>query len=127
MPTSTATTTPRRTPSRPSPSCRRWACGGSSEMKRLVGLLVAAAVVSCGSFRDPGDLHYARTLAVRAEPPRVSPGQRARIDLLVTNNDGVPVERAPDQVTLPQARPGRPAAPPEAAQLITQDNGAWYV
>jgi len=96
-------------------------------MKRLVGLLVAAAVVSCGSFRDPGDLHYARTLAVRAEPPRVSPGQRARIDLLVTNNEGVPVERAPDQVTLPQARPGRPAAPPEAAQLITQDNGAWYV
>lgn len=96
-------------------------------MKRVFVFLVTAVLAGCGSFRDPGDLHYARTLAVRADPPRISPGERARIDLLVTGNDGVPAMRAPDLVALAEAMPGRPAAPPEAAQLIVQDNGAWYV
>jgi hypothetical protein len=91
-------------------------------MKRLFLFLLA---VGCADFRDPGDLHYARTLAVRADPPRVAPGQRARVDLLVTGNDGV--VRAPDAVTVAPAQPGRPAPPAEAAQLITQENGAWYV
>jgi hypothetical protein len=96
-------------------------------MKRLTAFLVAATILGCGTFRDPGDLRYARTLAVRAEPPRVSPGQRARIELLVTDNAGVPSVRAPDGVTVSPPLPGRPAAPAEASQLITQDNGAWYV
>jgi hypothetical protein len=88
----------------------------------LAGLLAA-----CGSFRDPGDLRYARVLAVRADPPRVSPGQRARIELLVTGNDGVPVVRGPDLIVPAPPQPGQPAAPAEAAQLITQESGAWYV
>jgi hypothetical protein len=96
-------------------------------MRRLMGLLVALTAIGCSDFRDPGDLRYARTLAVRAEPPSVSPGQRARIDLLVTGNDGVPVVRAPDSVVPAPAMPGRPAPPPQASQLITQEGGAWYV
>jgi hypothetical protein len=96
-------------------------------MKRLTAFLVAATIVGCGTFRDPGDLRYARTLAVRAEPPRVAPGQRARIELLVTDNAGVPSVRAPDAVTVAPPLPGQPVAPAEASQLITQDNGAWYV
>ena len=52
-------------------------------MKRL--FVVVLVLAGCGEFRDPGDLHYARTLAVRADPPRVPAGQRARIDLLVTD------------------------------------------
>jgi hypothetical protein len=96
-------------------------------MRLLTGFLVTAALVGCSNFRDPGDLRYARTLAVRAEPPRVSPGQRARIDLLVTGNDGMPTVRAPDSVVPAPAMPPRPAAPSEAALLITQENGAWYV
>ena len=96
---------------------RRWFGG-------FAALVLAA---SCGSFRDPGDLRYPRTLAVRAEPPRVSPGQRARIDLLVTGTDGMPAVRAPDSVTPAPAQPGRPAPPAEAAQLIVHEDGAWYV
>jgi len=96
-------------------------------MKRLAGVLVAATILACGNFRDPGDLRYARTLAVRADPPRVEPGRRARIDLLVTGNDGVPVVRAPDSVTLAPPMPGRPVEPAEAGQLITQESGSWYV
>ena len=95
-------------------------------MKRLLSLMILAAL-GCSDFRDPGDLHYARTLAVRADPPRVAPGERARIELLVTGNDGIPVVRAPDVVTPAPAQPGQPSPPPEAAQLIPQDNGAWYV
>jgi len=95
-------------------------------MKRLLGLMILCAL-GCSDFRDPGDLHYARTLAVRADPPRISPGERSRIDLLVTGNDGIPLVRAPDGVTPAAAQPGRPAPPAEAAQLISQENGAWYV
>ena len=95
-------------------------------MKRLLSLMILA-VLGCADFRDPGDLHYARTLAVRADPPRIAPGERARIDLLVTGNDGVPVVRAPAAVAPAAAQPGQPAPPPEAAQLISQENGAWYV
>jgi len=94
-------------------------------MKRLI--LMALLLVGCGEFRDPGDLHHARTLAVRADPPRVPAGQRSRIDLLVTGNDGVPVVRAPEAVAPAAPQPGQPAPPPQAAQLISQENGAWYV
>jgi hypothetical protein len=94
-------------------------------MKRLAFVLLT--VVGCADFRDPGDLHYARTLAVRADPPRVAPGERARIDLLVTGSDGIPLVRAPDTVAPATDLPGRPAPPPQAAQLITQENGSWYV
>jgi hypothetical protein len=94
-------------------------------MKRFFWILALAA--GCGSFRDPGDLHYSRTLAVRADPPSIAQGQRARIDLLVTGNDGTPALRAPDQVVPAPGMAGRPAAPPEAAQLVVQENGAWYV
>jgi hypothetical protein len=90
-------------------------------------IAIAGLLAACGSFRDPGDLRYARVLAVRAEPPQVSPGQRARIDLLVTGNDGVPVVRGPDLIAPAPPQPGQPAAPPEAAQLIAQENGVWYV
>jgi hypothetical protein len=97
-------------------------------MKRLT-ILIAATILhtGCGEFRDPGDLRYARTLAVRADPPRVPPGERSRIDLLVTENDGVPAVRMPDSVTPATALPGRPAAPAEAVQFINQDSGAWYI
>lgn len=94
-------------------------------MKRL--FVVVLVLAGCGEFRDPGDLHYARTLAVRADPPRVPAGQRARIDLLVTGNDGVPVVRAPEAVAPATPQPGQPAPPAQAAQLISQENGAWYV
>src|SRR5687768_6546535 len=94
-------------------------------MRRLA--LTALFLLGCGGFRDPGDLHYARTLAVRADPPRVPAGERARIDLLVTGNDGVPVVRAPDSVAPAAPQPGQPAPPAQAAQLIIQENGAWYV
>lgn len=96
-------------------------------MRRLTGFLILVAVLGCGSFRDPGDLHYARTLAVRADPPRVAAGQRARIELLVTGNDGVPLVRAPDTVTPAPPQPGQPAPPAQAAQLISQEDGVWYV
>jgi hypothetical protein len=89
--------------------------------------LVAWLAAGCGDFRDPGDLRYPRILAVRAEPPRMPSGERARIDLLVTGAVGVPAERNPDAVAPAAALPGRPAPPPEAAQLITQEDGSWYV
>jgi hypothetical protein len=96
-------------------------------MRRVMTFLAAAALVGCGDFRDPGDLRYARTLAVRADPPSIAPGERARLDLLVTGNDGVPAVRAPDLVTPAAAMPGHPTLPPEAAQLISQEDGVWYV
>jgi hypothetical protein len=99
-------------------------------MRSLAALVLSALALTataCGDFRDPGDLRYPRLLAVRAEPPRVPAGARARIDLLVTNGVGVPGERGPDAMTPAAALPGRPAPPPEAAQLITQEDGAWYV
>ena len=95
-------------------------------MKRLLGVMVLFAL-GCSEFRDPGDLHYARALAVRADPPRIAPGERARIELLVTGDDGIPLVRPPDGVAPAAPQPGQPAPPPQAAQLISQENGSWYV
>jgi hypothetical protein len=93
----------------------------------LQWIALATIVGGCADFRRPGDLRYAQILAVRSEPPAVLADQRARIDLLVTGDDGAPTVRPPDSVAPAQPQPGSPAPPPMAAQLITQQDGLWYV
>ena len=92
----------------------------------LIGCFALLAL-ACVDFRTPGDLRYARVLAVRATPPRIAPGERARIELLVTGDDGVVAVQPPVRVALATPQPGRPAPPPETAALIVQEGDAWYV
>jgi hypothetical protein len=81
-------------------------------------LLVVVASAACDDFRSPADLKYPQVLAVRLTPPQLLPGQRARVDVLVTDTAGVPsvvrpasVDFAPDPISgkalsLPQEASG---------------------
>lgn len=95
---------------------------------RSLAIVVAAALAACADFRKPSDLRHAQILAVRSSRPRVPPGERATIDLLVTGDDGVPRETAPDRLEVaPDPRdPGRPI-PPAVAALVGREAGGWTV
>jgi hypothetical protein len=60
-------------------------------------LLASLLLVACADA-DEARLDHAQILAVRAEPPHVAPGERARIDVLAGDDAGTVYEAAPDSV-----------------------------
>jgi hypothetical protein len=89
--------------------------------------LAAAGGAACTDFRSPADLRYAQILAVRLEPPHLRAGERARIDVLVSDAAGALAERPPGEVGFAPDPAGRPPAlPPEAAGLIVRDGDAVF-
>jgi hypothetical protein len=94
---------------------------------RRIGIALCVLAFGCSDFRTPPDLRYARVLAVRAEPPAITAGQRARIELLVSADDGTVAVRPPDRAALAGPQAGRPAAPAAAMALIVQEGDAWFV
>ncbi len=93
----------------------------------MLATLAAGWSTSCGDFREPGDLRHARILAVRMDKPRLAPGDKARLDLLVTSDDGVPSVAVPGELTLAPPLPGQPAPPDIARALISHEGVDWFV
>ena len=62
-------------------------------MKRIVFFLALAA---CDAAPELARLDHSQILAVRAEPPAVAPGQRAKIELLAGDDAGNVYEADPD-------------------------------
>jgi hypothetical protein len=63
----------------------------------LLGVTLAA--VACSEPSEPALLDHAQILAVRATPPHVAPGGRARIDMLAGDYAGSVFEAQPESVT----------------------------
>jgi len=57
----------------------------------------ALLLVACADS-DEARLDHAQILAVRADPPHIAPGERARIDVLAGDDAGAVYEAAPDSV-----------------------------
>jgi hypothetical protein len=87
---------------------------------RYALLLVALAVGACDIDIDqPWELEHDRIIAVRAEPPRILPGEQSRIDLLAGFQEMPVTERAPDVAQV--------VSPMILAGTLAVDNGAWIV
>jgi hypothetical protein len=90
--------------------------------------VVALAGAGCDDFRSPADLKYPQVLAVRLTPPQLEPGERARVDVLVTDGAGVPsvirpatVDFAPDPIS------GKALSlPAEAMGFLERDGDDFY-
>lgn len=67
-------------------------------MRLSVLFFVVAA--ACADVPQPFDLDHARIMAIRIEPPAITGGARARIDVLVTDSAAVPRVAPPDDVEL---------------------------
>lgn len=94
-------------------------------MKALLVCALAAATIGCTDFRSPADLKHPQVLGVRLEPPQLRPGERARLDGLLTDAEGIVTVAPPVAVAL-SADPGGRSAPPEAAMFIERaDNDFW--
>jgi hypothetical protein len=75
-------------------------------------LLFAALLAACTDVPQPFELDHARVMAVRVDPPSLAPGERTRIDVLVTDNSGPRV--APPTAFMVEAPPGlEPRQTPE--------------
>lgn len=83
--------------------------------------LVLLCLVGCV---DPVDqrweLDHEHVVAVRATPPRIMPGERAKIDALLAHADAAPSVASPASA-IPRVEDGDPLA-----GLVTYDGG-WYV
>ena len=81
--------------------------------------VVALAVVlgACESVPEPYELDHTRVMAIRAEPPAITSGERARIDVLVTDDTTGPRVADADDVTI--------ASTAEAP--VSREEDGWYV
>lgn len=81
-------------------------------MRACLFLVVAA----CADVPQPFDLDHARIMAVRIDPPAIADGERARIDVLVTDSAATPRIADPLDVTIDA--PGL---------TIERDELGWFV
>jgi len=72
--------------------------------------LAAGCLTACTDFETPAELSHAQILAVRADPPVVAAGERARLSVLVAGPDGR-IE---------------PAAVDWTGPVEIDGDGAWY-
>lgn len=66
----------------------------SAIIRLVVAFLIAVWAAGCSDFSTPAELDHAQIIAVRAEPPAVMPGERARLEVLVAGPDG-PLSQPP--------------------------------
>jgi hypothetical protein len=83
----------------------------------LVVVGLAPVIGGCEDVPQPFDLDHARIMAVRVEPPALAAGERARVDVLVTDSSVVP--RVADAAAFTLASPG-------GATVVREADG-WYV
>ena len=83
-------------------------------------LAVVALLVGCNADLDePWDLAHDRIIAVRAEPPRILPGEQSRLEVLL-GYEGMPTQqRAPDLAMV--------VSPESLANTVAPDSGQWIV
>lgn len=62
--------------------------------------LVVVVVAACADVPQPFDLDHARIMAVRIDPPAIAAGERARIDVLITDSTATPRVADPGDVAI---------------------------
>jgi hypothetical protein len=91
--------------------------------RRLVPLLLPATAIALAACQtdldEPWQLDHDRIIAVRAEPPRILPGQTATIDVLLGFADAPTAERSPDLAGV--------VSPESLRDLVSVDGGRWIV
>ena len=87
---------------------------------RIAVLALSLLVVACNSDIDePWQLAHDRIIAVRATPPRILPGEQAKLDVLL-GYDAMPVEeRSPDLAAV--------ISPESMTDAMAIDAGDWVV
>lgn len=89
-------------------------------MKRILLVAAATALAACGADLDePWQLAHDRIIAVRANPPRILPGEQSTIDLLLGYAEKPVEERGPDLAMV--------VSPTSLADVLAPDGGAWVV
>ncbi|HEU4612392.1 MAG TPA: hypothetical protein VFS15_09960 [Kofleriaceae bacterium] len=87
---------------------------------RAAALAIVVALVGCNSDLDePWQLAHDRIIAVRANPPRILPGEQSTIDLLIGYAEMPVEERGPDLAMV--------VSPTSLADVLAPDGGAWVV
>ena len=80
-----------------------------------LALLGLVALGACADVPLPYQLDHARVMAVRVDPPTLGPGERARVDVLVTDDATGARVVAPAQVTTP------------GPLTVGVDDAGWYL
>ncbi len=82
--------------------------------------LVSLGLAACSADIDaPWQLAHDRIIAVRAEPPGITSGQKSRIDMLTGYEEAAVALRSPDV--------GYVVSPASMADLLTVDSSGWVV
>ena len=89
-------------------------------MNRAVLFFAVLSVAACNADVDePWQLAHDRIIAVRAEPPRIAPGEQSTIDLLVGFAEQPAAEKSPDFAMV--------VSPPSLSDLMAPGDGKWVV
>jgi hypothetical protein len=89
-------------------------------MKKTILFFTCSMSIACNEGTHPSLLDHATILAVRAEPPRINAGEKARIDVLVSTAEGTPelIETPAIAVALPDER---------APEMVEMNEGGSFV
>jgi hypothetical protein len=83
-------------------------------------LAVLALVVGCTNDVDPPwQLDHERVIAVRATPPGIVAGETSQLDALLGRSGDIPLESAPETVTV--------VSPESLSGAVSQQGGTWIV
>lgn len=86
----------------------------------LALVLAGGALAGCNSDLDePWELAHDRIIAVRANPPRILPGEQATLELLLGYADQPVAQRAPDFAAV--------VSPESLKSAVELDGGQWVV
>lgn len=87
-------------------------------MKRF--MIAIAALAACNGDLDPEwQLDHDRIIAIRATPPSIAPGGKARLDGLIAHAGGVTEEIGPELAIV--------AKPSSLASTLTREGADWIV
>jgi hypothetical protein len=109
----------REARARPAPGAARTPRNGRSAAGRVLFPLLLAA---CNDTTPAWELDNDRIIAVRATPPQIAAGERARLDLLVTAAEVGPTEVSPTFAAI-----AAEAVPPGLEGAVVSDDDGWWV
>lgn len=95
----------------------------------VVGMAAAAALAAgCDDTDPPWELDNDRIIAVRSTPPKVMPGERAKLDVLVTSEGRGPFVVSPlGAIAVPPDQTGQQPIPQELSRAVVIENNEWKV